>query len=77
VYRDFDDLDGFIKEIQQYHSADEAEAAAAASAQLELIPKDTLPPKPRARRGRRPSITQPKDAETADSSDEVPLIPRI
>jgi transcriptional repressor NrdR len=77
VYRDFDDLDGFIKEIQQYHSADEAEAAAAASAQLELIPKDTLPPKPRARRGRRPSITQPRDAETADSSDEVPLIPRI
>ena len=76
VYRDFDDLDGFIKEIQEYHSADEAEAAAAASAQLELIPKETLPPKPRARRGRRPSITQPRDGETADSSDEAPLIAR-
>ena len=76
VYRDFDDLDGFIREIREYHSAGEAEAAAAASAQLELIPNEyALPPKQRARRGRRPSITQPRDADPVDSTEEAPQTP--
>jgi len=75
VYRDFDDLDGFIKEIREYHNAGEAEAAAAASAQLELIPNEyALPPKQRARRGRRPSITQPRAAETVESTESAPQI---
>lgn len=69
VYRDFDDLDGFVREIREYHSADEEEQAAASSAQLELIPNEyVLPPKQRARRGRRPSITMPEGAPT----DEAP-----
>ena len=69
VYRDFDDLDGFIKEIREYQSADEADAAKAASAQLELIPNEyTLPPKPRARRGRRPGISIPTNAAPSDEA---------
>jgi transcriptional repressor NrdR len=68
VYRDFDDLDGFVKEIREYHNADEEEQAAASSAQLELIPNEyTLPPKQRARRGRRPSITKPEGASTDEA----------
>ena len=65
VYRDFDTLDGFIEEIQEYRIADEDAAAAAQSAQLELIPNEySLPPKPKARRGRRPSITKPTVGDT-------------
>ena len=68
VYRDFDDLDGFIKEIREYHSADEEEQAAASSAQLELIPNEyVLPPKQRTRRGRRPGITKPGDATQGEA----------
>jgi len=69
VYRDFDDLEGFIKEIREYQSADEEIQAAAAAAQLELIPNEfALPPKPKARRGRRPSITMPNTAPQGDET---------
>ena len=69
VYRDFDDLEGFVKEIREYHAADDADAEDEASAQLELIPNEyTIPPKPRARRGRRPSISMPLGTETSDEA---------
>jgi len=59
VYRDFDTLDGFIQEIQEYQTSDE-DASAAQTAQLELIPNEfALRPKPKARRGRRPGISMP------------------
>lgn len=62
VYRDFDDLDGFIKEIREYQSAGHDEDRAR-SAQLELIPNEYAPPPaPKARRGRRPSISMPAKA---------------
>ena len=62
VYRDFDDLDGFIKEIREYQTADR-EDERARSAQLELIPNEYAPPPaPRPRRGRRPSISMPAKA---------------
>lgn len=62
VYRDFDDLDGFIKEIREYQAAD-PEAERARSAQLELIPNEYAPPPaPRPRRGRRPSMSMPGKA---------------
>ncbi|MDA0798757.1 MAG: transcriptional regulator NrdR [Chloroflexi bacterium] len=73
VYRDFDDLDGFVREIREYHSADEEEQAAASSAQLELIPNEyALPPKQRARRGRRPGITKPEIAPSDEASATSP-----
>ncbi len=59
VYRDFDTLDGFVAEIRRYRESD-AEPASSGSGQLELIPNEfTIPPKPRARRGRRPGMTIP------------------
>jgi len=73
VYRDFDDLDGFVREIREYHSADEEEQDAASSAQLELIPNEyALPPKQRARRGRRPGITKPEIAPSDEASATSP-----
>ncbi len=69
VYRDFDTLDGFIQEIQEYQTGEDEAAAQTQSSQLELIPNEyAIPPKPRAKRGRRPSITRPtspSDAEPA------------
>ena len=60
VYRDFDTLDGFIHEIQEYQNAETSAPFEAVTAQLELIPNEyVIPPKPKARRGRRPSITKP------------------
>lgn len=68
VYRDFDDLDGFVKEIREYQTADDDSSLASQTAQLELIPNEfALPPKPRARRGRRPGISKP-----VATSDEAP-----
>ena len=68
VYRDFDSLEGFVEEIQQYHAADEGAAEQKASGQLELIPNEfAIPPRPRARRGRRPRITAPAGRETDDA----------
>lgn len=74
VYRDFDDLDGFVREIRDYQSVDEVEQASASSAQLELIPNEyAIPPKQRAKRGRRPGITKPgllaSDETTVTSSN--------
>jgi transcriptional repressor NrdR len=69
VYRDFDDLEGFVREIREYHSADEEQQAAASSAQLELIPNEyALPPKQRARRGRRPGITKPEIKPSSEAT---------
>ncbi len=68
VYRDFDSLEGFVEEIQQYHADDEGVAEQKASGQLELIPNEfASPPRPRARRGRRPRITTPVGRETDDA----------
>ena len=58
VYRDFDTLDGFIKEIQQYQTTDVY--VDPSSSQLELIPNEyAIPTKPKARRGRKPRINVP------------------
>ncbi|MBI67433.1 MAG: transcriptional regulator NrdR [Chloroflexi bacterium] len=70
VYRDFDTLDGFIKEIQQYQINDVS--ANTSSSQLELIPNEfAIPRKPKARRGRKPSINVPneKDRDNAGTDD--------
>ena len=72
VYRDFDSLEGFVSEIQQYHAEDEGAVEQGASGQLELIPNEfAIPPKPGARRGRRPRITAPADPET-DGAQPTP-----
>ena len=70
LYRDFDTLDGFIKEIQQYQINDVS--ANTSSSQLELIPNEfAIPRKPKARRGRKPSINVPneKDRNNASTDD--------
>jgi transcriptional repressor NrdR len=62
VYRDFDDLAGFVHEIHEYQASDREAVPAAPSAQLQLIPNEyELPPKPTARRGRRPGISKPAE----------------
>ena len=72
VYRDFDDLEGFVKEIREYQAAEDAMAMASPSAQLELIPNEFASlPKPRARRGRRPGITQPQTAATGGEASST------
>ena len=63
VYRDFDSLDGFVKEIQEYETSDDAAKSDTDDSQLELIPNEyAIPPKPKAKRGRRPGITEPSNA---------------
>jgi transcriptional repressor NrdR len=60
VYRDFDDVTGFIQEVQALQEEEQADAQRAMASQLPLIPNEyQIPPKPKARRGRRPSMTQP------------------
>lgn len=57
VYRDFDSLEGFIREAQGFQSGP---PAADSPGQLELIPNAfAVPAKRPGRRGRRPRITQP------------------
>ena len=69
VYRDFDTLDGFIKEIREVQTAGPDDQDR--TNQLELIPNEyAIPAKRTGRRGRRPSMTgpgagRPEAAETA------------
>ena len=65
VYRDYDSLDGFISEVQQYRITD-IPVTTSSSSQLELIPNEySIPSKPKARRGRKPRINVPsEDAST-------------
>ena len=58
VYKNFEDVSGFINEIQDLQNGDDADASG--SNQLELIPNEfQMPARRRSRRGRRPSITVP------------------
>ena len=60
VYRDFADLGAFIREIQALESPEQADAETDENEQLTLIPNESAaPPRPRARRGRRPGIALP------------------
>ena len=62
VYRDFDSLDGFVKEIREYEASDDVVKSGSDDSQLELIPNEyAIPPKPKAKRGRRPGITEPSN----------------
>ena len=73
VYRDFDSLEGFVSEIQQYQAVDSTDAERSPSGQLELIPNEfAIPPRPRARRGRRPRITSPADSREPDDAKPAP-----
>ncbi len=66
VYRDFADLGAFMREIQAIESPEQAAAATDADEQLTLIPNESAaPPRPRARRGRRPGIALPNRGEPA------------
>lgn len=68
VYRDFADLDVFLREIQALETPEAGDELPGIS-QLALIPTESAaPPKPRTRRGRRPSISVPT---TVQSSFEV------
>jgi transcriptional repressor NrdR len=62
VYRDFDSLDGFVKEVREYEASDDVVKSGSDDSQLELIPNEyAIPPKPKAKRGRRPGITEPSN----------------
>ncbi len=69
VYRDFDTLEGFIRAVREYRTTDDADSAPSGVSQLELIPNEyRIPPKPRAKRGRRPGMTGPTHtAEPAET----------
>lgn len=59
VYRDFADLDQFLREIQSLETPT-PNGETGGAGQLTLIPEESAaPPKPRTRRGRRPSISIP------------------
>ena len=73
VYRDFDSLEGFVSEIQQYQTTAEKDTEREATGQLELIPNEfAIPPRPRARRGRRPRITAPTASREPDDAEPAP-----
>ena len=73
VYRDFDSLEGFVEEIQRYQQDDKLDSERPSSGQLELIPKEfVIPPRPRARRGRRPRITVPAPGPEPGGPDTAP-----
>ncbi|MEX2599750.1 MAG: transcriptional regulator NrdR [Dehalococcoidia bacterium] len=64
VYKDFDTLDGFVREIQDYHVSNGESGGKSSSSQLELIPNEyVIPPRPRVKRGRRPGMTVPAGQE--------------
>ena len=59
VYRDFADLDMFLREIQAIETL-EPETDQSSISQLALIPNESAaPPKPKAKRGRRPTLSVP------------------
>ena len=67
VYRDFDDVAEFEREIAALQEAPRAST----ESQLPLIPdQPTVPPRPRARRGRRPRISAPRERRGAAKSEE-------
>lgn len=70
VYKDFNTLDGFVREIQSYET-DSGEATARPTAsQLTLMPDEfAIPPRPRAKRGRRPGMTAPADREASGKAE--------
>ena len=71
VYRDFADLGAFIREIQALESPMQAPTADP-DEQLTLIPSESAaPPKPHARRGRRPSIALPSQASSLSGANGV------
>ena len=61
VYRDFDDLDEFQREIEAIQTAMREGQRTPAASQLALIPDQVGAPlaKPRARRGRKPRMSPP------------------
>ena len=61
VYRDFADLDMFLREIQAIETID-TETKESSISQLTLIPNESAaPPKPKTKRGRRPTLSFPSD----------------
>jgi transcriptional repressor NrdR len=63
VYRNFDDLEEFQREIEALQSAIEESQREPAQSQLPLMPDElTAHSKPRTRRGRRPRISEPREA---------------
>jgi len=61
VYRDFDDVAEFEREIAALQEAMQDAPRPSTESQLSLIPNQpTVPPRPRARRGRRPRISAPR-----------------
>ena len=66
VYRDFDDVAEFEREIAALQEAMQEAPRASTEGQLPLIPdQPTVPPRPRARRGRRPRISAPREQRGA------------
>tara|TARA_B100000029_G_scaffold511536_1_gene605823 strand:+ start:1110 stop:1568 length:459 start_codon:yes stop_codon:yes gene_type:complete len=60
VYRDFADLDMFLREIQAIETLED-ETDLSSISQLALIPNESAaPPKPKAKRGRRPTLSVPQ-----------------
>ena len=71
VYRDFGDVAEFEREIAALQEAMQEAPRASTESQLPLIPdQPTVPPRPRARRGRRPRISAPRERRGAAESEE-------
>ena len=60
VYRDFEDLEEFQREIESLQSAIQEARQRRLEGQLPLLPQEQVAqPQPRARRGRKPGISRP------------------
>ena len=72
VYRDFEDINEFQLEIEGLQTTLRAAAQRPLAGQLELIPGEQPPTsQPKRRRGRKPSITQPR--EPAEAQQPAPV----
>jgi transcriptional repressor NrdR len=73
VYRDFEDLEGFQREIESLQSAMQEARQRRLEGQLSLLPQEqAAPPQSRGRRGRKPSVTRPRRLEAVRPSSPTP-----
>jgi transcriptional repressor NrdR len=69
VYRDFDDLEEFTSEIETLRGTSKGGQQDASAGQLRLLPEEPAAQR-RPRRGRRPRMTLPADANQAEQETE-------
>ena len=69
VYRDFEDLEEFQREIEALQTAMQEARQRPVEGQLTLLPREQAASAQRSRRGRKPGITRPRGQEAAQAQE--------